>query len=70
MKVFQQYLCELCSNAIARQRGSDEIEFVVCASGANGFPIDRRCPIMRVCLYKKGMVKYRNTLRRFGLGMV
>ncbi len=44
MKVFQRYLCELCSNAIARQRGQDEIEFVVCATGAQGFPIDRRCP--------------------------
>ena len=43
MKVFQRYLCELCSNAIARQRGQDEIEFVVCAVGANGFPIDKRC---------------------------
>jgi hypothetical protein len=43
MKVFQRYLCELCSNAIARQRGHDEIEFVVCASGVNSFPIDRKC---------------------------
>ncbi|MCW4039589.1 MAG: hypothetical protein NWE83_02430 [Candidatus Bathyarchaeota archaeon] len=44
MKVFQQYLCELCSNAIAHMRGNDEVEFVVCATGASGFPIDRRCP--------------------------
>ena len=43
VKVFQRYLCELCSNAIARQRGPEEIEFVVCAVGANGFPIDKRC---------------------------
>ena len=44
MKVFHKYLCELCSNAIARQRGQDEFEFVVCAMNVNGFPIDRRCP--------------------------
>jgi hypothetical protein len=44
MKVFHRYLCELCSNAIARQRGQDEFEFVVCAQGADGFPIDRKCP--------------------------
>jgi len=44
MKVFQRYLCELCSNAIARMRGNDEVEFVVCATGASGFPSDRRCP--------------------------
>jgi hypothetical protein len=50
MKVFQQYLCELCSNAI----GSDEIEFVVCASGANGFPIDRRCPQFQ---FEEGLVE-------------
>jgi hypothetical protein len=43
MRVFNQYLCELCSNAIARQASDDEIEFVVCAVGANGFPIDKRC---------------------------
>jgi hypothetical protein len=43
MKVINRYLCELCSNAIARQRGQDEFEFVVCAAGANGFPIDKRC---------------------------
>jgi hypothetical protein len=42
MKVFQRYLCELCSNSIAHQRGPDEFEFVVCASGANGFPTDKR----------------------------
>ena len=43
MKVFQRYLCELCTNSIARQRGQDEFEFVVCAVGANGFPTDKRC---------------------------
>jgi hypothetical protein len=37
MKVFQRYLCELCTNSIARQRGQDEFEFMVCAVGANGF---------------------------------
>lgn len=44
MKLFQKYLCELCSNAIARQRGHDEFEFVVCALTVNGFPIDGKCP--------------------------
>ncbi|MCW4040412.1 MAG: hypothetical protein NWE83_06645 [Candidatus Bathyarchaeota archaeon] len=43
MKVFQRYLCELCTNSIARQRGQDEFEFVVCAVGANGFPTDKQC---------------------------
>ena len=43
MKVFQRYLCELCSYSIARQRGQDEFEFVVCAVGANGFPTKKRC---------------------------
>jgi hypothetical protein len=43
MKVFQHYLCELCTNAIARQQGQDEFEFVVCAVGAKGFPTDKRC---------------------------
>ena len=43
MKVFQRYLCELCTNAIARQRGQDAFEFVVCAVSAKGFPTDKRC---------------------------
>lgn len=44
MKIINRYLCELCSNAIARQRGPEEYEFVVCAMGAPGFPVDKRCP--------------------------
>jgi hypothetical protein len=44
MKVFQRYLCELCSNAIARARGQDEVEFVVCAMNVNGFPTGSKCP--------------------------
>jgi hypothetical protein len=43
MKIFQRYLCELCTNSIARRRGQDEFEFVVCAVGASGFPTDKRC---------------------------
>jgi hypothetical protein len=43
MKVFQRYLCELCSNSIARQHGQNEFEFVVCAVGANEFPTEKRC---------------------------
>lgn len=43
MKMFQRYLCELCANSIARQRGQDAFEFVVCAVGANGFPTEKRC---------------------------
>lgn len=43
MKVFSRYLCELCSNAIARHRGNDEYEFVVCARGVNGFPTGSKC---------------------------
>jgi hypothetical protein len=54
MKVFQRYLCELCSNAIARQHEQDEIEFVVCGAGANGFPIDRRCPSFQ---FEEGMIE-------------
>jgi hypothetical protein len=54
MKVFQRYLCELCSNAIARQRGQDEIEFVVCATGAQSFPSDQRCPQFQ---FEEGIVE-------------
>jgi hypothetical protein len=54
MKVFQRYLCELCSNAIARQRSNDEVEFVVCAMGVNSFPIDRKCPQFQ---FEEGMVE-------------
>ena len=43
MKVIQQYLCELCSHAIGRVVGSNQVEFVVCAKNAPGFPIDRNC---------------------------
>jgi hypothetical protein len=44
----------LCSNAIARQRSHDEIEFVVCASGANGFPIERK---RSQCHFEESMIE-------------
>ena len=44
MKGFQRYLCELCSNTIARMQSTDEIEFVVCTTWVQDFPIDRRGP--------------------------
>jgi hypothetical protein len=43
MKIIQQYLCELCTNAIGRPVGANQVEFVVCAKDAPGFPIDRKC---------------------------
>jgi hypothetical protein len=48
------YECELCGNAIARQRSHDEIEFVVCASGVNSFPVDRKCSQFQ---FEEGMIE-------------